>query len=102
MGTLKLEKYYDQACQWCIDNEAASLQEIREESEDFAEFLGMGQSTIARFEANLAKPSGSSVSVLRLCQLPGALKILVIHAKREGRFSDIVEQKRDFIFVAGE
>ena len=68
----------------------------------FAEFLGMGQSTIARFEANLAKPSGSSVSVLRLCQLPGALKILVIHAEREGRFSDIVEQKRDFIFVAGE
>ncbi len=64
---------------------------------NFAEFLGMGNASIARYELGKSEPLGIVVNLLRLCRLPEALSLLVFYAKREGRYSDIVQIDHDFI-----
>ena len=60
----------------------------------FAEFLGMGSSSIARYEADLSEPTGTAISLLRLCRFSDTAKLLSIYAKQDGRFHD-VEAGRD-------
>ena len=60
----------------------------------FAEFLGMGNSTIARYELGTSKPTGTSVQLLRMCHIHDAVKLMAIYNRREGKFHD-VEAGRD-------
>lgn len=65
-----------------------------------AEFLRMGNATIARYELGVQKPNGTSVHLLRMCQSHDAVKLMAIHNQREGLFCD-VEAGRDCVDCGG-